>query len=581
MSSSARTSRSSDGRVPEFVRQRLIDLSTPQSRGSRQIRITERTANILSRDAQRGTSHRPRLLARSMQPQMSAARKRMKAAQLEARAQNQQRMAAKLKAQAQEKQRRADDKIKAKLMKLWNKDDDAVKHIQQQEKSFNQTANALIRRVTDARKSGVKPLEIMEEYTDEIEHLYKLITPTNSESIILYDVYNALQENRYADVEDTQCLGGISVFDLERPVQTTAIDIDNGSDYPNFSPASIDIFRHFESGLQSKFGRNKPEHDKAKQFIDILKRQNQFRKQLSLLNEAAFQNNETKDQEIQLNTVSAATVGQAIKYIYDDIETFESYPGSNPLYVLIGTIYVRCQLTVEVDGESGNNTIKIELHETPGERNRFCVTMHANSKDLMYVDSLYYGVEERELYIGKRFSAKDLFKFVKLMGFKTLELDDASSLDFIARERQYVVNKRKKDESGVFQVFPKFVQRDDDKEADSFKEALSNTAEGALKNNFVEDETKISRLYLSMTHYNLFKHIVENREGSLRVYGSASAVGQEVEAAAGQVAEELDLITQFNVRSKGARTPKAPGNPTKKLITVALHKLPQHTCLKF
>ena len=472
--------------------------------------------------------------------------------------------------QAQKEEDEADKLKRAELLKIWPENETEVTHILQQEKSFNQAANALIRRVADARKAGVEGSDIVNELKDEIQSVFDLIVPSVEESRILYDVFNALQGNRYGEVEDQECLGGLSVFDLTKPVETTALDMTDGK-YVDFSPASSDIWTKFKESLIGKFASGAQYYGKACQFLEIVNRQNQFRKKLSTLNEAAFKRTEEQEQYIQSNTVSAATVGHIIKQIIRTSPASYITFGAASKYVLIGTVYVRCKLTVDV--EKGN--VQIDLQETPGKENTFCVQMHALNERAMYLDSLYHNVDDPELYIGKRFSAKDLFKFVKSMGFETLELDDASSLDFYARERSRVVYLEKRPPNiGVYATFPDWVKAGPD--GDDTKATEADGQENVIS----EDKKNVNLLSLNMTLFNLFKCIVRNRRGSLRLYGSATEAGTAAETST-DIADSDDesQVALFGLR-KNTTTVSTP-EPVRTEPVIPDPQLISRTCLKF
>jgi hypothetical protein len=137
--------------------------------------------------------------------------------------------------------------------------------------------------------------------------------------------------------------------------------------------------------------------------------------------------------------------------------------------------------------------------------------MYQINREKMYVEQLYYGTE-LGAQLGKRISAKQLFKFIADMGYTKVTLDDASSVQFLMPYISGPVFRHAAEPGGYSYEF-----------VDIRAEKLNQTQ------NYFRS--------LSMNLVNAVKHVVLSRRPTIRVYSAAAA---SVRGQAGAVAAEIE-----------------------------------------
>jgi hypothetical protein len=162
--------------------------------------------------------------------------------------------------------------------------------------------------------------------------------------------------------------------------------------------------------------------------------------------------------------------------------------------------------------------------------------MYDKGNKTMYVESVYHNVDEEGATVGKRMSAKELFKFVRDMGYDTIGLDDASSIHFNAKKP--IVDA--KFEQGITGQYEHWTNLD----------------------TFYPDGYYV--LQVQMTMFNLLKHIVNTPRISLRVYADAEREIQRLPGTPPPVARRLTYLPGSGLKPTagsraGGGTPGAGG----------------------
>lgn len=150
---------------------------------------------------------------------------------------------------------------------------------------------------------------------------------------------------------------------------------------------------------------------------------------------------------------------------------------------------------------------KVASHPNP----EWHVKMYQIDREKMYVEQLYYGTE-LGAQLGKRISAKQLFKFIADMGYTKVTLDDASSVQFLMPYISGPVFRHAAEPGGYSYEF-----------VDIRAEKLNQTQ------NYFRS--------LSMNLVNAVKHVVLSDRQTIRVYSAAAA---SVRDQAGAVAAEIE-----------------------------------------
>lgn len=205
--------------------------------------------------------------------------------------------------------------------------------------------------------------------------------------------------------------------------------------------------------------------------------------------------------------------------------TIENVPEMQQPYVEIDGMNYGVDAKAEQFG--GELRIVIKLHRIEG--GGFGVVMYDYSKTIdddqekryMYVESLYHSVEI-ETNIGKRISAKQLFEFIKGMGYEAVGLEDAS--------RAYVTSKVP---SMNHQFLPKH--------APAIGVYETYNLDGPLQ----FDQTH--PLWVPLPTLNLLKSIVQQQGRTISLYREAAKKAQEAPAAADD--------TKFATPQKARGTP--------------------------
>ena len=413
----------------------------------------------------------------------------------------------------------AEEAARADAMRVWD-DSDAVDAMLGEDEAFKIAIEGLKARVPDLKARARAALDAGEvsnvveaDLAPEIEALRDSTRPSTPHSVILYMVYNKLQRIKG---KATQVDSG-SLFDLNQADAVTVLEAEDApaahgagaANTTTFSPVSKEVFASQAAQMQDEFGAGDG-NVLAKQFIYLLMRQYKQQRAFSELYGEIYDVPESEAGAV----TSAQDLGQYVRSVTARITQAKSVPDDQTkalthIWVEIGGHHYRCRVRLDtkyIDSERKPRVI-VELHKAPTADDTYCVTMYNLDDTCMYVDWLYYGVDELGERVGQRMSAKELFKFVKEMGFDTIALDDASSIHFTARQPINAPDLEQPE--GVqypFEVWP-------------------NLGKG------FHDTTY--QLSIPMTLFNLLKHTVLQKRQTLRVYADAAA-GATVAAAAAE-----------------------------------------------
>jgi len=215
---------------------------------------------------------------------------------------------------------------------------------------------------------------------------------------------------------------------------------------------------------------------------------------------------------------TAKSIGQVLKATDGFLQAYTGNGSSKTfasnreglLVEISGTQYAfRIHGTVEWENRQRYIYPAMSLHKTKktgdGGFEQWHIKMHPLDTDRMFIDELYHQTERETQFIHhERLSAKKLFQFIAGMGYKTVVLQDASSIPFLMPA-----------ESGPVE----------------FHDNLDADGVGFEYIRIMEEDDKPNPRYLVMTLVNAVKHVTVEVRETLRLYQAAAGAAAEAAAA--------------------------------------------------